>query len=77
MTKKFLLPIAAFCVLLYLANPCAGQTINIGLKAGVGLSALYQTKGWEVSSMADSRLLINFSGGITINFQINERWSIH
>jgi hypothetical protein len=77
MTKKFLLTIAAFYVLLYLTNPCAGQTINIGLKAGVGLSELYQSKGWEVSSMPDNRLLINVTGGITFNFQINERWSIH
>jgi hypothetical protein len=27
--------------------------------------------------MADNRLLINFSGGILINFQLNEKWSLH
>ena len=77
MTKKFFLTITALNVLLYLANPCTGQNINLGLKGGVGLSALYQARGWKVSSMPDSRLLINATGGITFNFQINEKWSIH
>jgi hypothetical protein len=77
MTKKFFLTITALNVLLYLTNPCTGQNINLGIKGGVGLYALYQARGWKVSSMPDSRLLINATGGITFNFQINEKWSIH
>jgi len=77
MTKKFFLTIAALYALLNLTNPCTGQNINLGFKGGVGFSSLYQSRGWEVSSMPDSRLLINATGGITFNFQINEKWSIH
>jgi hypothetical protein len=77
MTKKFFLTITALNVLLYLTNPCTGQNINLGIKGGVSLSELILYKAGKVSTIPDSRLLINATGGITFNFQINEKWSIH
>ena len=77
MTKKFFLTIAALYALLNLTNPCTGQNINLGLKGGVSSSDLFLYKAGKVSTIADSRLLLNATGGITFNFQINEKWSIH
>jgi hypothetical protein len=59
-------------------NPCTGQGVMIGLKAGVGFSELYYSKGWKVSSVKENDWrLINFAGGFTINLQIAEKWSFH
>ena len=77
MAKKFFLTIIALHALSFLANPCTGQNINLGFKGGVSLSELFMYKAGKVSTIADSRLLLNATGGITFNFQINEKWSIH
>jgi len=78
MKTKILLTLITFQFAIMNTNPCTGQGVMIGLKAGVGFSELYYSKGWKVSSVKENDWrLINFAGGFTINLQIAEKWSFH
>ena len=78
MNKLYLNIIAGILVCIVLPYPVSAQTLDLGIKSGMSVSSLDLTRNNKFIPLpSDISPLFSYTGGITLNLKLSDRWSFH